>query len=62
MHDADTPRLIYHVVQVPVWERAQAAGDTYFPPTYEQDGFIHATHDGNLLIGVCAWVQMCIVS
>ena len=41
-----------HQVQVSVWEAARAAGGDYFPPTYEQDGFIHATHDGHLLVDV----------
>ena len=52
IHDEGTPALIYHVVQVSVWDKASAEGTEYFPPTYEQDGFIHATHDGNLLVGV----------
>ena len=52
MHDEDTPHLIYHVVQLSVWSKAEAAGDTYLPPTFEQDGFIHATHDGKLLVSV----------
>lgn len=29
-----------------------ATAFTDFPPTYEQDGFIHATHDGKLLLDV----------
>ena len=51
-HDENTPGLIYHVVQVSVWEKAMSSGTMYLPPTYKQDGFIHATHDGNLLIDV----------
>ena len=46
------PAKIYHVVQVSVWEKAREKGVEYYPPTYEQDGFIHATHDGNLLVDV----------
>ena len=49
---AAVPAKIFHVVQLSVWKKAQADGVDYFPPTYEQDGFIHATHDGNLLIDV----------
>lgn len=52
IHDPTTPDVIYHVVQVSVWKKAEDEGNTYFPPTYEHDGFIHATHDGNLLIDV----------
>ena len=52
LHDAGTPETIYHVVQRAVWDPAQAAGNTYLPPTYGNDGFIHATHEANLLLGV----------
>lgn len=52
IHDAGTPTLIYHVVQVSVWDKACAAGTEYYPPTYAADGFIHATHDGALLLDV----------
>ncbi|KAJ1495621.1 hypothetical protein T484DRAFT_1925225 [Baffinella frigidus] len=52
IHDAGTPDLIYHVVQVSVWNSATETGTEYFPPTYASDGFIHATHDGSLLIPV----------
>ena len=52
MHDPGTPDLIYHVVQVSVWSKAAETGTEYFPPTYAQDGFIHATHDGRLLVDV----------
>ena len=45
-HDDGTPGVIYHVVQQPAWDAAQAAGDdAYFPPRYDKDGFIHATHE-----------------
>jgi uncharacterized protein (DUF952 family) len=52
IHDASTPDLIYHVVQVSVWNSATETGNEYLPPTYGADGFIHATHDGPLLVPV----------
>ena len=52
IHDEGTPELIYHVVQLKHWNEAQESGTQYFPPTYDSDGFIHATHDGKLLIAV----------
>ena len=55
LHDEGTPRVIYHVVQKSLWDAAQAAGVHYFPPRYDIEGFIHATHDANLLLGVLNW-------
>jgi uncharacterized protein (DUF952 family) len=52
IHDVGTPAVIFHVVQVSVWEKAQAAGVDYYPPTYSSDGFIHATHEATLLLDV----------
>jgi len=46
------PRIVYHVVQLSEWDAAMNAGTVYYPPTYTQDGFIHATHDAQLLVGV----------
>jgi len=46
------PRIVYHVVQVSKWDAAMKAGTVYYPPTYKQDGFIHATHDAQLLVKV----------
>ena len=55
LHDEGTPSVIYHVVQKNLWDEAQAKGVDYFPPRYEIEGFIHATHDANLLLGVLNW-------
>ena len=55
LHDEGTPKVIYHVVQKALWDAAQAAGVNYFPPRYEIEGFIHATHEANLLLGVLNW-------
>lgn len=49
-HDAHTD--IYHLVQKPLWEKCKARGETYYPPTYAEDGFTHATADPSKLLGV----------
>jgi len=49
-HDAHSD--IYHLVQTPLWEKCKANGTTYYPPTYEVDGFTHATADPSKLLGV----------
>ena len=49
-HDAHTD--VYHLVQTPLWEACKAKGETYYPPTYEQDGFTHATADPSKLLVV----------
>jgi len=54
-HDEGTPPVIFHVVQKSLWDAAQAAGTNYFPPRYNIEGFIHATHDANVLLGVLNW-------
>ena len=55
LHDEGTPAVIYHVVQKSLWDAAQAGGYHYFPPRYDIEGFMHATHDANLLLGVLNW-------
>jgi hypothetical protein len=30
----------------------QEADDEYFPPTYEKDGFVHATREPERLLGI----------
>ncbi len=42
----------------------QVAGDTYTPPTYDQDGFVHATKDPTMLLGndgpeACQFIRTC---
>jgi len=37
------PEVLYHMCQKKIWEEAKAAGQAYFPPTFEKDGFTHAT-------------------
>ncbi|GFH23672.1 uncharacterized protein HaLaN_21320 [Haematococcus lacustris] len=52
--DSDTGRLgrMYHMTAKDLWESAVASQRPYFPPTYEQDGFIHLTSDPALLLTV----------
>tara|TARA_B110001452_G_C15182798_1_gene410835 strand:- start:154 stop:951 length:798 start_codon:yes stop_codon:yes gene_type:complete len=50
--DHDKHTTIYHCVQKPLWEEAKASGKLYYPPTYEADGFTHATADPAFLVGV----------
>jgi len=44
--------VLYHLVPKASWDETRAAGKPYFPPTYEQDGFIHLTKEPELLLGV----------
>lgn len=47
------PTTLYHMSEVGRYEGAMENRDAfYFPPTYEQDGFIHATAIPSLLIEV----------
>lgn len=43
---------LFHLVQTDLWQAALATGQTYYPPTYEQDGFTHATANPELLLNV----------
>merc|ERR1719231_1084560 len=45
--------FLYHCALRANWEAVKAAGATYYPPTYAQDGaFTHATADPAKLLGV----------
>jgi uncharacterized protein (DUF952 family) len=50
--DDDNDDKIYHMCQKSLWEEAVIAGNAYYPPTFEQDGFFtHATAvPGRLLL------------
>merc|ERR1712087_384945 len=37
------PEELYHMCQKALWEKAKASGAAYFPPTFDEDGFTHAT-------------------
>jgi uncharacterized protein (DUF952 family) len=43
---------IFHLVEVPVWTESKNAKADYIPATYDQDGFIHATGEANMLLTV----------
>ncbi len=43
---------VYHLIQKSMWQEARETGTTYFPPTYEQDGFTHATANPSMLLPV----------
>jgi len=44
--------LLYHLIQVSLWQQHTASKTPYYPPTYEADGFIHLTKEANLLLPV----------
>ncbi len=41
---------IFHLVQKDLWEQTIADGSTYYPPTYSQDKFTHATANPDFLL------------
>ena len=43
---------LFHLIQADLWQAALDGDTTYFPPTYEQDGFTHATANPELLLNV----------
>ena len=43
---------VFHMVQASLWEAAKASGGTYYPPTYDADGFTHATANPAKLLNV----------
>ena len=44
--------FVFHLVQAKLWNQAAAAGETYYPPTYEADGFTHGTSNPDKLLNV----------
>ena len=44
--------LIYHMCIKSEWEKQCEETGHYVPPTYDQDGFIHATAEPEFLLGV----------
>lgn len=53
MHGREaTNPYVYHLVQKTLWDQAVATDRTYYPPTYEQDGFTHATANPAMLMNV----------
>jgi uncharacterized protein (DUF952 family) len=43
---------IYHLIQADLWQKAKTTGEAYYPPTYDQDGFTHATANPAKLLAV----------
>ena len=43
---------IYHMCDKDAYNDATKDGGVYYPPTYQQDGFIHATAEPKLLLDV----------
>jgi uncharacterized protein (DUF952 family) len=43
---------VYHLVQARLWEPVVDSDGTYYPPTYEADGFTHATANPAALMNV----------
>jgi uncharacterized protein (DUF952 family) len=41
---------IFHLIQKESWEKALAENSTYYPPTYTQDEFTHATANPDFLL------------
>jgi uncharacterized protein (DUF952 family) len=41
---------IFHLVQKELWEKTLADKKTYYPPTYSQDEFTHATANPDFLL------------
>ncbi len=52
--DQERPEFpyVYHMIQAGLWEAARSTGDTYYPPTYDADGFTHATSNPAKLLSV----------
>lgn len=43
---------VFHLVQSGLWNAAVERGETYYPPTYEQDGFTHGTANPDYLLTI----------
>jgi uncharacterized protein (DUF952 family) len=43
---------VYHLVQARLWDPVVESDGTYYPPTYEADGFTHATANPAALMNV----------
>ena len=44
--------FVFHLVQAPLWDETVAADSTYYPPTYDVDGFTHGTANPQKLLAV----------
>lgn len=43
---------VFHLVQATLWNETVRQGGTYYPPTYEIDGFTHGTSNPHKLLNV----------
>ena len=43
---------VFHLVQAQLWDAAVASSGTYYPPTYQEDGFTHGTSNPHKLLNV----------
>ena len=43
---------VFHLVQATLWDQNIASDGTYYPPTYEVDGFTHGTSNPQKLLNV----------
>ena len=43
---------VFHLVQATLWDEAVRTGATYYPPTYDVDGFTHGTSNPDKLLSV----------
>lgn len=43
---------VFHLIQASLWNKAMDNNETYFPPTYEVDGFTHGTSNPDKLLNV----------
>ena len=44
--------FVFHLVQALLWDNTVSSGETYYPPTYEVDGFTHGTSNPAKLLAV----------
>ena len=44
--------FVFHLVQATLWDQNIASDGTYYPPTYEVDGFTHGTSNPQKLLSV----------
>ncbi len=43
---------VYHLVQKTLWDKTLAENSVYYPPTYDQDKFTHATANPDFLLTI----------
>ena len=43
---------VFHLIQASLWDKAIENNETYFPPTYEVDGFTHGTSNPDKLLNI----------